>query len=250
MANGVAIGVGTAAGVAVALVAAWHALTYIEVDKKCEKPKYAIVRTLGTKKNWLGRTSPVAEIRRYAPVLVAEVTFENMAMREALSNGFRAIAGFIFGKNVAPGSDSASSKVAMTSPVTLESTSSSSSQLSEKIAMTAPVTAEAATDGTYKVSFIMPSKYTKETLPKPVNDKVIIKEVPARTLAALTWSGKGPNQQQMDAKANELRAVLAEAGVKPVSSHVHLWQYHPPFAPAWMRRNEVLLEVNDDVATS
>ena len=242
MANGVAIGVGTAAGVAVALVAAWNAVTYIQVDK-CEKPKYALVRTLGSKKNWLGRASPLVEIRRYAPVLVAEVTFENMQMREALSNGFRAIAGFIFGKNIAPGSDAASSKVAMTSPVTLEATN-------QKIAMTSPVTAETAADGTYKVSFIMPSKYTKETLPKPVNDKVVIKEIPARTLAALTWSGKGPNAVGMETKAAELRAVLAEARVQPTSDHVHLWQYHPPFAPSWMRRNEVLLEVNDDVASS
>jgi hypothetical protein len=96
----------------------------------------------------------------------------------------------------------------------------------------------------------MPSKYTKETLPKPVNDKVVIKEIPARTLAALTWSGKGPNAACMETKAAELRAVLAEAGVQPTSDHVHLWQYHPPFAPSWMRRNEVLLEVNDDVASS
>jgi len=248
MANGVAIGVGTAAGVTIALVAAWHGLTYWEVDKKCEKPKYSVVRSLGSKKDWLGRVRPVAEIRRYAPVLVAEATFENVAMREALSNGFRAIAGFIFGKNIAPGdnSTSSSSKVAMTSPVTLES----SPLPSEKIAMTAPVTAEAVSADTYKVCFIMPSKYTKETLPKPVNDKVNIKEIPSRTLAALTWSGRGPNEEEMNSKASELKAVLGEAGVKPVSNHVHLWQYHPPFAPSWMRRNEVLLEVNDDVASS
>ena len=246
MANGVAIGVGTAAGVAVALVVAWHGLTYWEVDKKCEKPKYSVIRTLGSKKNWLGHIRPVAEIRRYAPVLVAEVTFENTEMREALSNGFRAIAGFIFGKNIAPGSSSSSSTVTMTSPVTLES----SPLPSEKIAMTAPVTAEAISADTYKVSFIMPSKYTRETLPKPVNDKVVIKEIPSRTLAALTWSGRGPRQEEMNEKADQLRAVLAEAGIKPTSSHIHLWQYHPPFAPSWMRRNEVLLEVNDSVASA
>jgi hypothetical protein len=246
MANGVAIGVGTAAGVAVALVAAWHVITYIEVDKKCEKPKYTVIRTLGSKKSWLGGIRPVAEIRRYAPVLVAEATFENMQMREALSNGFRAIAGFIFGKNIAPGSSDSSTKVAMTSPVTLEA----SPLPNAKIAMTAPVTAEAVSPDTYKVSFIMPSKYTMDTLPTPINDKVTIKEIPARTLAALTWSGKGPNQEAMTQKADELRAVLDQAGIKPTSSHVHLWQYHPPFAPSWMRRNEVLLEVNDDVASS
>ena len=39
----------------------------------------------------------------------------------------------------------------------------------------------------YTVSFVMPSKYTKDTLPKPKTDSVAIKEIPAHTLAALTW---------------------------------------------------------------
>lgn len=246
MANGIAIGVGTAAGVVAALVAAWHGLTYYEVDVKCEKPKYTVIQTLGAKKNWLGKVRPVAEIRRYAPVLVAEVTLEGMDMREALGSGFRQIAGFIFGKNIAPGGGDASAKVAMTSPVTLEAAAEPSSQ---KIAMTAPVTAEAVGAQEYKVSFIMPSEYSKETLPKPINDKVQIKEIPARTMAALAWGGKSPSQELMEAKAAELKAALAGAGVE-ASGKVHLWQYHPPFAPAWMRRNEVLLEVQGDVASA
>lgn len=110
-------------------------------------------------------------------------------MRTALGNGFRAIAGFIFGKNQAPDS-SQSTKVAMTSPgaaavnaacqprgpletllsrplaVTLEM---SSQPASAKIAMTSPVAAELSGKGTYRVSFIMPSQYTKATLPKPTN---------------------------------------------------------------------------------
>lgn len=245
MANGVAIGVGTAAGVVAALVAAWHGLTYYEVDVKCEKPKYTVIQTLGAKKNWLGKVRPVAEIRRYAPVLVAEVTLEGMAMREALGSGFRQIAGFIFGKNIAPGGD-ASTKVAMTAPVTLETATEPSSQ---KIAMTAPVTAEAVGAQEYKVSFIMPSEYTKETLPKPINDSVKIKEIPARTMATIAWGGKSPSQELMEAKAAELKAALSAAGIQ-ASGKVHLWQYHPPFAPSWMRLNEVLLEVQGDVASA
>lgn len=38
---------------------------------------------------------------------------------------------------------------------------------STKIAMTAPVAAEISGTGQYKVSFVMPSKYTLDTLPKP-----------------------------------------------------------------------------------
>lgn len=122
-----------------------------EVDIKCEKPKYQVwlwgrtgdcfswplllfapaghqrpsnfspplqlLRTVGQKKRWLGLlgSTHAAEVRRYAPYLMAEVTVEGEDMRDALSQGFRAIAGFIFGKNLAP-SGGGSEKVAMTSP--------------------------------------------------------------------------------------------------------------------------------------
>ena len=168
-------------------------------------------------------------------------------MREALGSGFRQIAGFIFGKNVAPGSSSTaggSEKVAMTSPVTLEP---AGAPASAKIAMTSPVAAEMAAGGAYKVSFVMPSKYTRETLPTPLNEAVKIVEKPARTLAALTWRGAIPkNSGVVDERVRQLRGLLAEAGVEPVAgAPPHLWQYHPPFAPPYMRVNEVLLEVDE-----
>ena len=194
------------------------------MDYKCEKPKYSTVRTLGRRRDFLGRSRPAAEIRRYAPVLVAEVLVEGGGMREALGSGFRQIAGFIFGKNVAPGSSSsgASEKVAMTSPVTLEP--AGAAPASAKIAMTSPVAAEMAGGGAYKVSFVMPSKYTRETLPTPLNEAVKIVEKPARTLAALTWRGAIPkNSGVVDERVRQLRGLLAEAGVEPVGAP-HLWQ--------------------------
>lgn len=220
MTNGVAVGLGTAAGVAAVLVAAWHGLTYWEVDVKCEKPKYSVVRPLGSRRDWLGRARPAGEVRRYAPLLIAEVTVQGGTMREALSSGFRQIAGFIFGKNVAPGGAGAAAKVAMTSPVTLEAVEAPASA---KIAMTAPVASEMVGDGQYKVSFIMPSHYTRDTLPAPLNDAVKIREVPARTMAAMAWSGRSPSEEAMHGRAEELRAALAAAGLTP-SGPVHLWQ--------------------------
>jgi len=130
----------------------------------------------------------------------------------------------------------------MTSPVTLEATS-------QKIAMTAPVTAEASQEDSYKVTFIMPSHYTKDTLPKPKNENVGIIEVPARTMAALQWRGRSPSEETTRARAAELKAAMKEAGLVP-KGNMHLWQYHPPFAPAWMRRNEVLFEVEESPAAT
>lgn len=275
MVSGWGIGLGVAGGVA-AVVGLWHGLTYYEVDVKCEKPKYTVIKTIGEKKkSWLGSSS--VEIRRYVPLLIAEVCIEKTDMRGALSSGFRQIAGFIFGKNVVSTGEG-NTTIAMTSPVTLEV-----SDGPQEPEATFPVTAEKVNDATYKVSFIMPSKYTKENLPSPMNENVQIREIQARTMAALRWRGRSPSQDMMQGKAEELRTILKEAGIEPKGS-MHLWQYHPyvctlcivalmyckglhavvvlrlhcgivvsingvigfvvcsPFAPAWMRVNEVLYE--------
>lgn len=233
MASGVAIGVGTAAGVVAALVAAWHALTYYEVDVKCERPKYKVIQTLGpARKSWIGKIKYAAEVRRYAPMVIAEVSVntEDGRMREALGSGFRQIAGFIFGKNtvVVPQSSDTTTELAST-----------------KVSMTAPVGAEmsAKEPGTYKISFVMPSNYTVETLPKPINPDVVIKEVPERVMASLGWSGRSPSEEVMLAKAADLRALLDTAGLAYNRDDVHLLQYHPPFAPWWLRWNEMQCEV-------
>lgn len=68
----------------------------------------------------------------------------------------------------------------------------------------------------------MPSKYTKATLPRPDNPNVKIVEVPSRTMAVLTWNGGVPREDTTAHKSQELRALLATAGVKSIGS-VHVW---------------------------
>lgn len=72
--------------------------------------------------------------------------------------------------------------IAMTAPVRMEMPSGTGvGRKGESIAMTAPVRTEmcAAGEGgqppVYKISFTMPSKYTKDTLPKPNNPDVHIR---------------------------------------------------------------------------
>ncbi|MEN9474984.1 MAG: hypothetical protein RIS48_1704 [Pseudomonadota bacterium] len=69
--------------------------------------------------------------------------------------------------------------------------------------MTAPVTMEPLTDEgqasqkspalpgsqRWRVHFVMPSRYTLGTLPKPNNPAVQLREVPAKTWAVLRYSG-------------------------------------------------------------
>jgi hypothetical protein len=151
MVSSVGLGVGVAGAAAAALLAAWHAIIYYEVDYKCERPKYVVVYTVGSRTDWLGRSKPIAEIRKYPSLLAAQIAVADGDMRKALGTGFRALAGFIFGKNIA-GSGSGSEKVAMTAPVM-------DSMPSKKIAMTAPVAAAMEGDK-HVVSFVMPSNYT------------------------------------------------------------------------------------------
>ena len=74
----------------------------------------------------------------------------------------------------------------MTAPVT--------QQGNEKIAMTAPVTQQGS-DKSWRVRFIMPSKYTMETLPKPNNPAIELKEIPAKRFAVIRFSGMGGQRE-------------------------------------------------------
>ena len=219
------------------LFLAWHGLTWWEVDKKCEKPKFTLLKTVSTgSRLWYGPAKTV-EIRRYAPYIIASFTADaDSTMRESLGKGFMSVAGYIFGKNQAKASEASSTKVAMTSPV-----------VSEKVAMTSPVVSENSGGDAYTVSFIMPSEYTMATLPTPTDPRVTLKEVPSRTLAALRWRGPSVKEEVMMSYAAELRSALEKEGIKMTTGSADappiLFQYHPPFAPPWMRINEVLFEV-------
>ena len=145
------------AGVLVLGAALWGPIV-----SNVEQPEYKV---FATEKN--------IQIRDYAPMIVAEtqVTGER---DKAISEGFRIIADYIFGNNLS------SKKVAMTAPVT--------QQASEKIAMTAPVTQQGE-GNSWQVRFVMPASFTLETLPKPKNPAVQLKEIKGKRFAVMRFSG-------------------------------------------------------------
>jgi hypothetical protein len=109
------------------------------------------------------------EVRDYAPYLAAEVTVTG-EQRAALNDGFRILADYIFGNNVA-----------MTAPVT-------SKPASEKVAMTVPVMQSASADA-WTVRFMMPHDYTAQTLAKPNRPDIRIITVPGARKAVVRFSG-------------------------------------------------------------
>lgn len=240
--------VGSVAGAGLIL---WPLGIWWEVSK-CEKPIYSVIRPLGGKRNWWDGKSP-AELRQYAPMLIAQVAVSG-TMREASSAGFRKIANFIFGNNKPAGAASGSSKgeaIAMTSPVRMEIQDEGKIK-GEAIAMTSPVrmdmsgTEALSNDaaGDVTMSFVMPSKYNKDTLPQPNNPDVQIVEVPSHLAAALTFRGHIRSRGIVQRKKQELLDLIRSEGLVPVGE-VKLYQYHPPFTFGIQRVNEVLYEVKE-----
>ena len=174
------------------------------------------------------------EVRRYQPMIIAEVLVIG-TLSEASNKGFRQIADFIFGNNEDP-IKKQSEKIAMTAPVTMEADTSS------KIAMTAPVTMESS-GGAWKMAFVMPSKFTIDTLPKPKNANVTIKQMPAQQLAVVTFSG-WVDEEKLTAQTTRLNEWMAKNGLKS-SGSVQLSRYNPPWTLPFWRRNEVWVKLDN-----
>lgn len=181
-----------------------------------EQPRYTVLQRDGN-----------FELRRYEPYLVAEIDVDG-SFEEAGNVAFRPLADFIFGRN------RRAEKMAMTAPVT-------QTPKGEKIGMTAPVIQSSGSRGSYTVSFVMPSRYTLATLPRPLDDRIRLREVPATVTAV--WTYRGDWSQARYAKEEEaMRAAMVKAKRTPLGPPV--WaRYNAPFWPSFLRRNEILVEV-------
>jgi hypothetical protein len=166
------------------------------------------------------------EIRRYQPRIAAETTVA-APEEQARSEGFRRLAGYIFGGNQGAG------KIAMTAPVSQASTRGS------KIAMTAPVSRSGDEDSGWVIRFFMPSKWTMATLPVPNDDRVRLVEVPAETMAVLRFTGDR-SRAAVSARSAELRDALRNNGIEAAGEPV-AWFYDPPWTIPFRRRNEVVV---------
>jgi hypothetical protein len=120
----------------------------------------------------------------------------------------------------------------MTAPVTL------TANPSEKISMTAPVTVQ-QTNNKWRVHFVMPSKYTMATLPKPNNDAVTLRQVPKRNYAVVRFSGLTGVRKVANITA-QLETWVKKKGITPVGK-AELSRYNPPWTVPFLRRNEIMI---------
>ncbi len=177
----------------------------------------------------------VYEVRQYMPYIVAETTV-NGDFRSAGEKAFRILAGYIFGDN--------RSAIRMDMTVPVESEASAEPV---EMAMTTPVISELteqpeSTDDSYVYRFVMESKYTQDTLPVPNDPRVEIRRIEPRTVAVKRFSGFW-SEDNVSENEDRLMAQLQQEGLTTIGEP-KLARYDGPLTPWFLRRNEVMVEVD------
>lgn len=152
------------------------------------------------------------EVRQYESGLFTSVQLGTKEYEQASSQGFRVLAGYIFGGN------DKNQKIAMTSPVTMS--------LEESMTM----------------MFMVPRDMKKEDLPKPNNDNIIFEEIPARRVAAIRFGGWA-STEKIQLHQDKLKAALAQEGILHTNQFQY-FGYNPPYELV-NRRNEVVVELTE-----
>ena len=179
-----------------------------------ETPSYKVIQSKGK-----------IEIREFDPMVIAEVQVVGRR-KDAISSGFKLLADYIFGNNI--------------SQENIDTTATIQQPASEKIAMTAPVQQQLANDS-WLVSFVMPSEYNLEDLPKPKNIEVKIKNVTVKRFVTIRLSGTRSDENL--AKHKKLLVEFIKNNSISVTGTSKYAFYNPPWTLPLMRRNEVMFEV-------
>lgn len=164
------------------------------------------------------------EIRQYDDLVTAEIRVKG-SRYDAINDGFKQLAAYIFGANTAK------QKISMTAPVT---------QQSIKIPMTAPVMQKKS--GEYWiVSFVMPRAYTVESLPKPENKNIFFRKIRSKKYVVIQFSGRN-TQDNIDSHTDALSHYILKHKLKAKSVPLAAF-YNPPWILPFLRRNEIMIEV-------
>lgn len=186
-----------------------------------ETPKYEVIKT-----------TPDYEIRKYAPSVAAEVTYDPSQFKGNRDGGFMILANYIGAlgnpQNTKP------EKIAMTAPVITKDSA-------EKIAMTAPVVTNER-NKMVTMQFILPASYGKvEDAPKPIDERVVIREEGERKYGVVKFGGVASDEVVKE-KVEKLKLSLEKDGFKVVGEFL-LGRYNPPWTIPMFRTNEVMIPV-------
>lgn len=182
-----------------------------------EKPEYKVVFVDGA-----------VEYRLYQSFIVAETEIIGLeSWKDASNEGFRRLFKYITGDN------NGEEKIAMTAPV-----QQSKIQAEDVVFNQAePLTTKSG----WKVGFMLPSSYSIVDAPMPVDERIEIRTVPEKLVAAIRYSGRWTTRN-FDKYESRLMAALMEENIEILGESETAF-YNPPFVPPFMRRNEILVEV-------
>lgn len=171
-------------------------------ERAVEKPKHKVQERDG-----------LFEVRDYPELLIAETsdTGERLAAR---NQGFRRLADYIFAKG----------------------------RSGEKVEMTAPVLSSDAGNGAWLTRFVMPARFTRDTLPEPTAG-VRINTLPARRVAAMRFAG-GSDEALLAEREKQLRSWIGAKKYEAKGEAERAF-YNSPMIPPPMRRTEILIPIED-----
>ncbi|MBK7212998.1 MAG: heme-binding protein [Bacteroidales bacterium] len=152
------------------------------------------------------------EIRFYPSATIATIKSNAKTYKELANPGFRKLAGYIFGGN------ESSTSISMTAPVHMDINDSVSS-----------------------MSFVMPSSYTEENLPKPNDPNVLIQKTADEYVAVIKFGGFA-SDRKLKSYSEKLYTILESKGITSYG-HTRYLGYNPPFQ-LFNRRNEIIVSVN------
>ena len=190
---------------------------------------------------WLNRHTPQPtyqvlkqhgkiELRQYDGMLLATTNVDD-DRSAAINTGFKRLAGYIFGRHTSTDE----SNIAMTAPVI----QSKPVKKTSRISMTTPViqTNPGDQDQTWQVAFIMPKHYSKDTIPKPIDNNIIHMTQKSSEYLTLRFTGL-INSKRLDQKAMLLKAYAQKHDIELTGEPIFAF-YDPPWILPWLRRHEV-----------
>jgi hypothetical protein len=175
--------------------------SFTPMSAKTEHQKYTVIRKYND-----------FEIRFYPSATIATISSDAKTYRELSGPGFRKLAGYIFGGN------ESNTKISMTAPVRMDINDTAST-----------------------MSFVMPSEYSKDNLPKPNDPNVRIMNTADEYVAAIRFGGYA-SDDDLEHYSEKLEKLLKENGLTPTGNYRFLG-YDPPFRFIG-RRNEIIVTVD------
>ena len=179
----------------------WMGTTYV-TESTLDRPSYSVT----LKKNGY-------EIRHYDSFLTV-FTQSSGDFDTSLNQGFRQLAGYIFGNN----------------------------ESNETIKMTAPVFHQQTNDN-HQVAFFISKQRSLNSLPKPSDSSIQFKSIELRQVAVISFRGYA-NKQRITRYQQTLLSKLQHDGFRYTNTPIYA-SYNSPYAFPLLKRHELLIPIRE-----